>query len=47
MEDQTNTTPTWEAMEVEEVGHVGEILQGDDKISTVAGTSRGPTAETF
>ena len=29
MEDQKqpDTTPTWEAMEVEEVGHVGEILQ--------------------
>jgi hypothetical protein len=27
MEDQTSATPTWEAMEVEEVGQVGEILQ--------------------
>ena len=44
--DQPNTTPAWEPMEVEEVGHVGEILQGEDKISNVVGTSRGPV-ETF
>ena len=34
MEEQRNTTPAWEAMEVEETGHVGEVLQGS-KISQV------------
>jgi hypothetical protein len=32
-EQQPNSTPAWEAMEVEEVGHVGEILQVTKVIS--------------
>jgi hypothetical protein len=47
MEKQPNSTPSWEAMEIEEVGHVGEVLQGDDKVSPVGTTLRGPSAESF
>jgi hypothetical protein len=32
-EQQSDTTPAWEAMEVQEAGHVGEVLQGAVKIS--------------
>jgi hypothetical protein len=39
-EQQPNTTPAWEAMEVEEVGHVGEILQVT-KFSPVETDSNG------
>jgi hypothetical protein len=28
MDDKRDDTPQWEAMEVEEAGHVGEVLQG-------------------
>jgi hypothetical protein len=40
MEEQRNTTPAWEAMEVEEVGHVGEVLQVTDKVSPITLESR-------
>jgi hypothetical protein len=34
MEDKRDDAPQWEPMEVEESGHVGEVLQGD-KISPI------------
>jgi hypothetical protein len=40
MEEQRNTTPAWEAMEVEEVGHVGEVLQITVKVSPIDVDSR-------
>jgi hypothetical protein len=36
MEDKRDDAPQWEAMEVEETGHVGEVLQGS-KISPTNG----------
>jgi hypothetical protein len=33
MEDKRDDTPQWEAMDVQESGHVGEVLQGAVKIS--------------
>jgi hypothetical protein len=33
MEEQRNSA--WEAMEVDEVGHVGEVLQVTDKVSPI------------
>ena len=36
MEDKRDDAPQWEPMEVEETGHVGEVLQGS-KISQVNG----------
>jgi hypothetical protein len=41
MEDQ-NTERTWEPMDVEESGHIGEVMQGEKKISPIA---RGPAID--
>jgi hypothetical protein len=40
MEGQ-HRSPGWDAMDVEEVGHVGEVLQISDKVSPVVFQSRG------
>ena len=45
-EQQPNTTPAWEAMEVEEVGHVGEILQVT-KVSPPIDTDKTGRLEVF
>ena len=44
--DQPNTTPAWEGMEVEEVGHVGEILQVT-KVSPPIDTDKTGRLEVF
>jgi hypothetical protein len=41
MEDQ-NEKRDWEPMDVEESGHIGEVMQGDKKISPI---ERGPAIE--
>jgi hypothetical protein len=33
MEDERNDAPAWEPMHIEEAGHVGEVMQGSNKVS--------------
>jgi hypothetical protein len=45
MEEQPNASPAWEAMEVQEAGNVGEVLQGAAKVSPGKGDLSEDTFE--